>query len=67
MTANILRLDPRRSPAVWVARVERPAGWLVVAADHGWLHGSYRDALADARWLAKNRGFVLRDRREVAP
>ena len=57
---HILRFDSRRSVAVWVARVEGPAGWLVLAADHGWLHGSYEAALADAAWLSKNLGFVVR-------
>jgi hypothetical protein len=61
MTAEILRFDQRRSPAVWLTRIERPTGWLVVAADHGWLYGSYESALVDAHWLAKNRGFVVCD------
>jgi hypothetical protein len=36
-------------------------GWLVLARDHGWLHGSRSDALEDAAWLASNPGFPIRE------
>jgi hypothetical protein len=35
-------------------------GWLVLARDHGWLHGDYYSALADAEWLALNLGSPIR-------
>jgi hypothetical protein len=57
--ARIVRFDPRRSRAIWIARY--PAGgWLVLAGAHGWLHGSYDDARADADWLSDNFGFPVR-------
>jgi hypothetical protein len=43
---------------VWITR-EGPA-WLVIAREHGWLHGSYCDALEDARWLSKNLDLPIR-------
>jgi hypothetical protein len=54
----VVRFDSRRSVAVWLTR-EGPA-WLVLAGDYGWLHGSYEAARADAAWLSKNLGFVVR-------
>jgi hypothetical protein len=61
----------RRSPAVvlpfpqrgpWKIELlrEGPA-FLVRARDHGWLHGSLPEALADARWLAANAGVAIAD------
>jgi hypothetical protein len=55
---RVVRLNPRRSAAVWVTR-EGPA-WLVLACDHGWLHGDYHSALTDARWLSENLGLAVR-------
>jgi hypothetical protein len=57
---TIIRFPARRSSAVWLTRVERPPGWLVLAGDHGWLHGDHAAAVADAEWLSKNHGFVVR-------
>jgi hypothetical protein len=56
MTA-VVRFPARRSAAVWLTR-EGPA-WLVIAGAHGWLHGDYDDALADAAWLSENLGFAV--------
>jgi hypothetical protein len=67
MTPNILRFNPRHSPAVWLTRVEAPAGWMVLAADHGWIHGDYQSAAADAAWLSENLGFVLRGNQTERP
>jgi hypothetical protein len=58
--AAVVRFPPRRSAAVWLLQ-GRDGGWLVLARGHGWLHGSRLDALADARWLARNLGFPIRE------
>lgn len=55
---RIVRFDAPHATAVWLAR--EGAAWLVLARDHGWLHGDYYSALTDARWLAENLGFVVR-------
>jgi hypothetical protein len=55
---RVIRFEPRRSTAVWLVR--QGAAWLVLARGHGWLHGDYYDALADAVWLSENLGFVVR-------
>jgi hypothetical protein len=60
MTATVVRFPPRRAAAVWLLQA-REGGWLVLARGHGWLHGSRSDALADARWLARNLGFPIRE------
>jgi hypothetical protein len=51
---------PVRFPArfVWVLRED--AAWLVLAGSHGWLHGDYHTARADAQWLAQNLGLPVR-------
>jgi hypothetical protein len=55
---NVVRFDPRRSAAVWLTR-EGPA-WLVLAYEHGWLHGDYVAAVENALWLSENRGLPVR-------
>jgi hypothetical protein len=55
MSARIIRFPPRRSAAVWILRAE--GVWLVVARDHGWLHGDRASAVEDARWLSENLGI----------
>jgi len=49
---------PERGP--WKVELlrEGPA-FLVRARDHGWLHGSLADALADAQWLAANGSVAI--------
>lgn len=59
MSAQIERLPPRRAAVIWLLR-ETSGGWLVLAREHGWLHGEYDDALDDARWLARNLGLPIR-------
>jgi hypothetical protein len=56
--AAIVRFPPRRSAAVWVMREGQ--GWLVVAAEHGWLYGSRQEADRDAAWLERNLGLPIR-------
>jgi hypothetical protein len=57
---RIIRFPPRRSAAVWLLKA-REGGWLVLVRGHGWIHGDYDDAIADARWLARNLGFPIRE------
>jgi hypothetical protein len=56
-TAAIIRFPPRRT-AVWITQED--GAWLVLAGAHGWLHGDYPEALADARWLARNLALPIR-------
>jgi hypothetical protein len=56
---NIERFPMRRTACVWLLR-ETNSTWLVCAREHGWLHGSYLAALADAQWLARNLGLPIR-------
>jgi hypothetical protein len=55
---RVVRFPARRAACVWITR-EGPA-WLVIAREHGWLHGDYPAALGDARWLSKNLGLPIR-------
>jgi hypothetical protein len=57
MTAAILPF-PDRGP--FAIRVEREdCAWLVLAREHGWLHGSRHDAMRDARELARGFGVAV--------
>jgi hypothetical protein len=56
---TVYRFPMRRMAYVWLLR-ETSGAWLVLARDHGWLHGSYLAALADAQWLARNLGLPIR-------
>jgi hypothetical protein len=59
VTAHILPF-PRRAPLLGCRRAEPFAvevmreypAWLVRCRDHGWLHGSRQEALADVRAIA---------------
>jgi hypothetical protein len=55
---KIERFPPRRESCIWLLRADD--AWLVLALSHGWLHGSYRDAMANAGWLARNLGLPIR-------
>jgi hypothetical protein len=57
MSAAILPFPPRGPWKVELLR-EGPA-FLVRARDHGWLHGSLADALADVQWLAATAGVAI--------
>lgn len=60
MTAvTVVRFPPRRLAAIWILPLSE-SGWLVLHGAHGWLHGNYRDAIADAQWLAHNSGLRIR-------
>jgi hypothetical protein len=59
MTASILQFPQRHKRSIRVVRERAGAGWLVLTPrGHGWLHGSYASAIADAQWLAANHGFT---------
>jgi hypothetical protein len=60
--AAVVRFPMRRSLAVWITR-DGPA-WLVLAGEHGWLHGSRQEADRDAQWLGRNLNLPVR---AVAP
>ena len=55
---RVIRFPARRASCVWV--VLDGDGWLVLAGSHGWAHGDYDAALADARWLARNLNLPIR-------
>lgn len=57
---SIERFPMRHAVCVWVLRDED--GWLVLARDHGWTHGSYYSAMADASWLSQNLAMPIRIR-----
>jgi hypothetical protein len=57
-TAVALRFPMRRSAAIWV--MPEGQAWLVIAAEHGWLHGSRQAADDDAQWLGRNLGLPIR-------
>jgi hypothetical protein len=58
MAATILQFPPF---TVRIVREDDDA-WLVVARGHGWLHGSQREAVAEAAWLSRNYGVPIRPR-----
>ena len=53
-----LRFPMRRSTAIWVS--SSVDGWLVRALDHGWIHGTFADAVYDASWLSQNLDLPIR-------
>jgi hypothetical protein len=53
--SNVVRFPTRNAAAIFIAKVV-DGEWLVLARDHGWLHGDRRAALADAHWLRWNLG-----------
>jgi hypothetical protein len=59
MTARILQFPPR-GPFDVVLMREGPA-WLVIAREHGWLHGDRHGAIREAQRLAQNLGVAIRE------
>jgi hypothetical protein len=49
---SVVRFPCRRRSAVFVCR-EPLGGWYAVLGSHGWLFGSFREAVAEARELAE--------------
>jgi hypothetical protein len=58
MSARLIRFPARHASCIWMLR--EGAAWLVLAGSHGWLHGDYHTARADAQWLARNLGLPIR-------
>lgn len=58
MAARIIHFPPRAPFSVYVGR--EGAAWLVICRDHGWLHGSWRDAIADAVEIARGLGAPVK-------
>jgi hypothetical protein len=59
---KIIRFPARRS-AVWLMR--DGDAWLVLAGAHGWLHGDWSSAVADAQWMELNLGVPVRSTRRL--
>jgi hypothetical protein len=57
MIAQIIRFPERAPFAVHIEREDQ--AWLVICHSHGWLHGTYRAALAKAKALARGFGVVV--------
>ena len=57
---SVIRFPPRRSAVVWLLQAAE-GGWLVAALGHGWLHGDYDAAIADAQWLSRNLNLPIRE------
>jgi hypothetical protein len=47
--------------AVFICKERDGSGWLAIAGAHAWLFGSYDQAVAAARWLARNLGLHVRE------
>jgi hypothetical protein len=58
MTTSVIRFPTQ---AVVICRAPE-GGWYVLGErGNGWLHGSRRDAVQDAKWLSKNLNLVVRE------
>ena len=58
IAANVERFPMRHSAVVWLLR--HTGEWMVIAREHGWAHGDYAAALADAEWLSANLELPIR-------
>jgi hypothetical protein len=58
IAANVERFPMRHAVCIWL--LPECDGWLVLAHNHGWSHGNYRSAFADAAWLSRNLGLPIR-------
>lgn len=56
---SVLCFPCRRQAAVFVCR-EPLGGWYAVLGSHGWLFGSFHEAAAEARRLAKPLNLPVR-------
>jgi hypothetical protein len=62
-TRNIVRFPARHASCIWI--LPENTAWLVLAGDHGWLHGDDHTARVDACWLAENLGLPIRSAAEI--
>ncbi len=57
MTARVIPF-PQRAP--FTVRVEREdAAWMVICRDHGWLYGGLREAIEEAKAIARGFGVTM--------
>jgi hypothetical protein len=56
---TVLQFPPRSSAAVFVLPAD--GGWLVLAREHGWLHGDRDEAARNAHWLSSNLALPIRE------
>jgi hypothetical protein len=54
---NVIPFPPRGPFAVRIIR--KAEAWLVLCRDHGWLHGDYQQAKAEAHELARGFGVAV--------
>ena len=59
MAGRVIRFPLRRG-AVLVLKDRNDGAWLTLCGSHVWLHGSFRDACIEAKWLARNTGLPVR-------
>jgi hypothetical protein len=58
---SVVRFPLRRVASILIVRERDSGGWLALAGSHGWLFGSRADALAEAKWLARNLALPIRE------
>jgi hypothetical protein len=58
--AVIIRF-PLRRITILITRERDGEGWLALAGSHGWLFGSFDEALHETRWLVHNLGLPIRE------
>ena len=62
MTARILQFPPRGRFSPFAVHVLREGlAWLVVCKGFGWLHGSYQEAIREAREIARGFGVAVNE------
>lgn len=66
LTRAITIRFPLRQVTIFIARERDGEGWLALAGSHGWLFGSFDEALHEGRWLA-DQGDRVMDARERLP
>ena len=56
---NIIKFPARRGPFI-VTVLRKDVVWLVTCKSYSWLHGDKRNAIADARYIARTHGVAVR-------
>lgn len=62
ISQNVIRFPLRRVGAIIVCQ-DRDGDWLTLVNDHGWSHGSFAAAYAEAAWLSANYNLPIRSHR----